>query len=98
MPQQSKDIEIQVNDDIAQGVFANLVIINHTDAEFAMDFVYLQPSVSKGKVRSRVIMTPAHVKRFLHALQDNLQKFESKHNEIKTIPPAPPQDVHLKDK
>lgn len=78
----SKNIEIQLNEDTAQGVYSNLSIINHTDFEFVLDFVYLQPNVSKGKVLSRVILTPQNAKRFLLAMQDNVNKYELKHGKI----------------
>ena len=78
-----KNIEIQLTEDVAQGIFANLAIINHTDAEFVLDYVYLQPNTPKWKVRSRIIMTPEHIKRFMLAINDNVNKFEEKFGEIK---------------
>lgn len=77
-----KNIEIQLSEETAHGIYANLAIINHTDAEFVLDFIYLQPNAPKGKVRSRVILTPEHLKRFVHALSENIVKFEQKYGEI----------------
>ena len=78
-----KNIEIQMDEKNANGTFSNLAIINHSDAEFVFDFIYLQPNIPKGKVQSRVIMTPSHAKKFFLALNDNLEKFQKKYNEIK---------------
>ena len=77
-----KNIEIIMDDQIANGIFANMAIINHSDAEMTFDFIYLQPNAPKGKVRSRIIMTPSHAKKLSYALKENIKKFEDKHGEI----------------
>jgi hypothetical protein len=74
-PQEVK-IEIQVDEETAQGVYANLAVVNHSDAEFTLDFIFVQPQAPRAKVRSRVITSPKHVKRLLMALEDNLKKYE----------------------
>ena len=76
-PQEVK-LEIQVDEDIAQGIYANLAVVNHSDAEFTLDFIFVQPQAPKAKVRSRVITSPKHIKRLLLALEDNLQKYEQR--------------------
>jgi hypothetical protein len=67
----------------AEGTYSNLAVINHSVSEFVVDFVSLMPGVPKGKVKSRVILTPQHAKKFLKALQDNVTRFESSHGTIK---------------
>ncbi|PLY03092.1 MAG: DUF3467 domain-containing protein [Desulfuromonas sp.] len=76
--QQPKEvkIEIQVDEEIAQGVYSNLAVVNHSDAEFTLDFIFVQPQAPRAKVRSRVITSPKHVKRFLKALEENLKRYE----------------------
>lgn len=69
-------LEIQVDEEVAQGVYANLAVVNHSDAEFTLDFIFVQPQAPRAKVRSRVITSPKHVKRLLMALEDNLKKYE----------------------
>lgn len=69
-------LEILIDEEMAQGVYVNLAVVNHTDAEFVLDFIFTQPQAPKAKVRSRVITSPAHVKRLIGALQENLQRFE----------------------
>lgn len=76
------NIEIQLGDDCAQGVYSNLAIINHSSSDIIVDYVFLQPNAPKGKVMSRVIMSAENAKRFALALQDNIQKYESKFGEI----------------
>lgn len=71
-----KQIDIELTDDIADGIYSNLAIISHSNSEFIIDFVRMLPGTPKAKVKSRVILTPFHAKRLLHALQDNIQKFE----------------------
>lgn len=67
---------------MAEGTYANLAIITHSNAEFVLDFVRLMPGVPKAKVKSRIILTPHHAKRLLHALADNIEKFEQVFGEI----------------
>jgi len=79
-------LEIQIDEEIAQGVYANLAVVNHSDAEFTLDFIFVQPQVPRAKVRSRVITSPRHVKRLLLALQDNLKKYEKQFGTIEIGP------------
>jgi len=81
--EQQQQIDINLSDEIAQGVYSNLAIITHSNAEFILDFVALMPGVPKGNVRSRVILTPQNAKRLLNALADNVKKFEEKNGIIK---------------
>ena len=84
-------INIELDENVAQGIYSNLAIINHSISEFVVDFVSIMPGVPKSKVKSRIILTPQHAKRLLKALHDNVQKFENAHGEIKDYdkPPVP---------
>ena len=84
------ELHIQLDDDIAQGTYVNLAMVNHTETEFIMDFVYVQPQQPRAKVRSRILSSPKHTKRLLLALQDNVKKYEAKFGEIKVGTPPPP--------
>ncbi len=79
-------IQIQLDEATAQGIYSNLAFVNHTETEFTMDFIYLQPQEPKGKVRARIITSPIHMKRFLMAVQENVRKYEEKFGEIKIQP------------
>ena|SRR5690606_27967091 len=76
-------INIELDDTIAQGIYSNLAIINHSASEFVLDFVSIMPGTPKSKVKARIILTPQHAKRFLKALNDNIKRFENAHGEIK---------------
>lgn len=76
-------INIELSEEIAQGVYSNLAVITHSSSEFVLDFVRIMPGVPKAKVKSRVILTPEHAKRLLLALQDNIKKYESMHGGIR---------------
>ena len=78
-------INIELKEEIAQGVYSNLAIITHSTSEFVVDFVRMMPGVPKAQVQSRIILTPEHAKRLLMALKDNINKFESAHGEIKNV-------------
>ena len=75
-------VNIELTDDMANGVYSNLSIITHSPSEFVADFVQMMPGVPKGKVRSRVIMTPQNAKRLLEALKENVAKYEQTHGAI----------------
>lgn len=74
--QKDNPLEIDLNHEVAQGIYANLSIIAHSTSEFIIDFVRLMPGVPKPEVKSRIIMTPENAKRLLLTLQDNIRKFE----------------------
>lgn len=76
-------LNIDLPEDIAEGIYANLAIITHSRSEFIVDFVKMLPGIPKAKVKSRIILTQQHAKRLARALQDNLKKFESMHGNIK---------------
>lgn len=88
---QQNQINIELDDDIAQGIYANLAVITHSPSEFVLDFIRMMPGIPKAKVKSRVILTPEHAKRLLLALQDNIKKYESLHGPVnlKTGPVMP---------
>ena len=58
-------IDLQLEDQIAQGEYANLAIISHSSSEFVLDFAALMPGVPKAKIKSRIILAPEHAKRLL---------------------------------
>lgn len=76
-PAKEVQLQIELDDQTAQGVYCNLAMVNHTPAEFTLDFIYVQPQQPKAKVRSRVITSPQHMKRLMLALQDNINRYES---------------------
>ena len=93
-----KEIQLQVHleDEVSQGTYVNMAMVNHTETEFVLDFIFLQPQQPKGKVRSRIISSPKHAKRLLLALQENIAKFEQRFGTIDVGGPAPgPGDVDL---
>lgn len=80
--QQQGQINIELDEQTAQGIYSNLAIINHSHSEFVVDFITMMPGVPKAKVKSRIILTPQHAKRFLGAMADNIKKFEQMHGVI----------------
>lgn len=78
-------LNIEISEEISEGVYANLAIITHSHAEFIVDFVNVMPGTPKSKVKSRIILTPTHAKRFMKAMIDNVKKFESVNGNIQDI-------------
>lgn len=70
-----QQINVEISEEMAEGVYANLAMIAHSNSEFILDFIRLMPGVPKAKVKSRIILTPEHAKRLLAALKDNIRKF-----------------------
>ncbi len=78
-------LNIELSEEVAEGIYSNLAIITHSPTEFVTDFVQIMPGAPKAKVRSRVILAPQHAKRLMKALADNVQKYEQQHGPIKDL-------------
>lgn len=89
MDQNEQQLNIELAEDMAEGVYSNLAIITHSHAEFVTDFIQMMPGIPKAKVRSRVILSPQNAKRLLRALNDNIQKYEQAHGVIVDTETAP---------
>ncbi|GIV61625.1 DUF3467 domain-containing protein [Rhodocaloribacter litoris] len=83
-------LNIELSEEVAEGVYANLVMIAHSSEEFILDFIRIMPGVPKARVKSRIIITPHHAKRLLHALADNIEKYEQAHGDIEEHVSMPP--------
>lgn len=75
-------INIELDEKVAEGTYSNLAIINHSNSEFVLDFVAIMPGAPKAKVKSRIILTPQHAKRLLKAMAENIKRFENQYGEI----------------
>lgn len=84
------EIKIEIDEQTSNGTYSNLALITHSESEFILDFIFFQPQNQKAKVRSRIITSPAHVKRMIEALKDNLAKYEAKFGQVKEAAPQPP--------
>ena len=90
MPEENKQqINIELSEEIAEGIYSNLVMIAHSNSEFVIDFIRLMPGVPKAKVKSRIVVTPEHAKRFLNALKENIDKYENSFGKIKKQEESP---------
>ena len=83
--QQPNQLNIEISEEIAEGMYANLAIITHSHAEFVIDFVNVMPGTPKSRVKSRIILTPQHAKRFMKALTENVNRFESLNGKIQDL-------------
>ena len=83
------NIDVDIDDETAQGVYTNLAISNFNQEEFVVDFAYLQGQVPKAKVRSRVIMSPHNAKRIANMLMANIQHYESQFGPLSDGPAFP---------
>ena len=83
--QPGNQLNIEISEEVAEGSYANLAIITHSNAEFVIDFVNVMPGTPKSKVKSRVIFTPQHAKRFMKALAENIERYEAGNGNIKDL-------------
>ncbi|MBS1651712.1 MAG: DUF3467 domain-containing protein [Bacteroidetes bacterium] len=83
--QNQPHLDIELSEEIAEGVYSNLAVITHSQSEFIIDFIKIMPGVPKARVKSRVLLTPQHAKRLLKALAENVNKFEQLNGKIKDI-------------
>lgn len=81
--QVDNQLNIELSEEIAEGVYSNLAIITHSNTEFVLDFIRVMPGVPKARVKSRIILTPEHAKRLMQAMEDNIEKFEAVNGRIK---------------
>src|SRR3954464_12860780 len=88
--QPNNQLNIEISEEIAEGSYANLAIITHSHAEFVIDFVNVMPGTPKSKVKARVILTPQHAKRFMKAITEYVNRFESINGKIQDL-----EDVQL---
>ncbi|MDE2827918.1 MAG: DUF3467 domain-containing protein [Bacteroidota bacterium] len=88
---ESTDLKIELSEAVADGQYANLVMVGHSSEEFVLDFILVMPGIPRAKVKTRIILTPRHAKRMLHALGQNIEKFEHANGEI----PGSPVPEHL---
>jgi Protein of unknown function (DUF3467) len=77
-----QEINVELSEEIAEGVYANLAMIAHSQSEFVLDFIRIMPGLPKAKVKARVILTPDHAQRLLSALKDNIAKYEENFGEL----------------
>jgi hypothetical protein len=84
-----------LTEEIANGIYANLAVINHSASEFIVDFINIMPGVPKAKVKARIILTPQHAKRLVRALSENVKRFESVHGMIKDYDQGTPPPINF---
>ena len=92
---QRKAINIELSEKAVDGIYSNLVLVSHSPTEFVIDFARILPGPPKGKVHSRIIMTPQHIKSLIATLQDNMAKFERNFGAVR--PPAGPNSANPDD-
>lgn len=80
--EQDNKMQIELPEDVAEGIYSNLAIIAHSHSEFVIDFVRIIPGLTKAKVKSRIILTPEHAKRLLSALKENIDNFEAQYRSL----------------
>ncbi|MDD5655696.1 MAG: DUF3467 domain-containing protein [Elusimicrobia bacterium] len=82
MEQKTGPLQVDIDDETARGIYSNLALITHSETEFLLDFLFMQPNAPKAKVLARVVSSAVHAKRLLWALKDNIDKYEARFGPI----------------
>jgi hypothetical protein len=85
----SGQVQIKADEKELQGMYSNLVMIQHHAEEFTMNFVYVFPNGAQGKLLGSMIVSPGHAKRIWRALGENIARFEAQFGAIKEGPEPP---------
>lgn len=90
----ARRVQVKIDETMAPGVYSNMAMIHHNDAEFVLDFLYAQPQEPRATVRARIITSPRHVKRLIRVLSDQLAHYEKVHGEVTIAKPPEPTEYH----
>jgi hypothetical protein len=85
VPQQPPQINMEIGEREAEGIYSNFVVISHSLSEFVLDFARVLPGTPKSKVFARIVMTPPNVRALLQALETNIRKYEEQFGKIRTL-------------
>jgi len=83
VPAAPAQLQIEADDDTAQGIYANTAVVTNTETEFVLDFLFLHPNQAKARVMARVISNSVHAKRFCAALRENIKNYEARFGPVK---------------
>ena len=89
-----QQVQIKADEKELLGQYSNLVMVHHTPEEFTLNFIYVFPNVPQGKLVGSIIISPAHAKRLLRALGENVSRYEAQFGPIPESPvPIPEPSV-----
>jgi hypothetical protein len=86
-PKPHRQLRLEIPNNL-NATYSNGAVISQTHSEIIMDFLQIIPNDPRARIQSRIVMTPANAKSLLGALQQNLERYEERHGEIK-LPPRP---------
>ena len=78
----NNQLNIELSEEIAGGIYSNLAVITHSGSEFVADFIQMMPNMPQARVRARIVMTPQNTKRLMRALAENIQRYEAQFGRI----------------
>jgi hypothetical protein len=75
---QNQPPRINIRAEKASGVYANIAIVNTSQAEFVLDFARIMPGLPAAELECRVIMSPHRIKGFIGALKAQVDMYEKR--------------------
>ena len=83
--------KLHVAEELLGGAYSNAMFVMHTRDEFIMDCMTNFPPASK--VTARLVVSPAHMRRIISVLGDNLSQYEDRFGKIEDG--SPPSEQRL---
>ncbi len=95
-PNPQQKVNVKIDEQVGEGVYANFFMISHSQSEFILDFGRMMPGMPSVKIKSRILVTPQHAKHFMQLLEKNIENFENQHGEIKVPGKMEDRDIGFK--
>ena len=92
-PQQTAQLNVELGEREAEGIYSNLVVISHSLSEFVLDFARVLPGSPKSRIFARIVMTPPNVRALLATLDANIKKYEEQYGKIRTAPDVGSKEI-----
>ena len=86
-------LQVKASEEQLKGRYSSHMQVLHTREEFVLDFMQLFPPL--GQLVSRIVVSPAHFKRLVHALTDNLAKYEKQFGKVQASSGAAGQEKEI---
>jgi len=77
-----KNISVELREQEAEGIYANLALITHSASEFILDFARIMPGMPKARIHARIVMTPQNFKNLQRAITENIDKYEAQYGTV----------------
>ena len=82
-PENRPQVQVNTGDEMSRGRYSNSMMVSHSADEFVLDWLLTSPNGAH--LVSRIIVSPAHIKRIINALKENLDNYEKRFGDVREI-------------